>query len=806
MVDQDTATPPAPADPVEEQEGLREFTEADLPSVDAIVERVGGERHHVIPILHEIQEEFRYLPPMAMKRVTEVSDITPAQIVGVATFYNSFRHKPIGKHLVKVCVGTACHVANANAIHESFLQELCLGEGEDTSQDGLFTVEKVACVGCCSLAPVVQMDDDSYGPLTTDSCGTVLRDVLANSGSRQEIVADGGKDVPEDAAEIRISLDSSDVAQGADKVFLAVQQAARYAAEPIRIKTVSCVGLSSKSPLVEIVRSRDDITVYSTVKPEDARDIVYRHFPPANPLRRAAHAVSKGIDKVLTDEAWYSVRQSIMPKDVGETAQYFGRQVRVATEHAGEIDPLDFDEYCRRGGFEAMKKVYREMEPDDAIKVISDSGLRGRGGAGFPTGTKWGFVKAAQGEEKYVICNGDEGDPGAFMDRMILESYPYRVIEGMAIAAKCAGAHKGIFYIRAEYPQSVKRIEQALEICRNEGIVGENVLGTGFDLDIQVFRGAGAFICGEETALIASIEGERGMPRTKPPFPATHGLWGRPTLINNVETLSMISWIIRNGAGEFSKWGTETSKGTKVFALAGKVRRGGLIEVPLGITIREIVDEIGGGVPSGRALKAVQMGGPSGGMIPESLCDTPIDYESLKNLGAIMGSGGMVVLDDTDCMVDVARYFLEFAQDELCGQCSIGRIGTTRLWNILERVCEGKGKAKDLKDIEDLSPVVQRGSLCGLCKTAPNPAVTTLKYFREEYEEHLNGHCRAGVCSNLIHYTIEDNCIGCTLCAQYCPVDAIPLTPYRKHEVIDDICIRCNSCYEVCPEAAVFIK
>jgi NADH-quinone oxidoreductase subunit F len=437
------------------------------------------------------------------------------------------------------------------------------------------------------------------------------------------------------------------------------------------------------------------------------------------------------------------------------------------------------------------------------INLISESGLRGRGGAGFPTARKWRLAQQ-QPSPKYVICNGDEGDPGAFMDRLVLESDPHRVLEGLAIAAFATGAQQGYLYIRAEYPLAVHHVRGAIQRAEEAGLLGDQILGTPFCFHLEVKEGAGAFVCGEETAMIASLEGRRGMPRLRPPFPVEKGLYGRPTLINNVETLATVPWIIREGPEAYSVLGTETSRGTKVFALAGKVNRGGLIEVPMGITIREIVGRLGGGIKDGREFKAVQLGGPSGGCIPASLAETPIDFEALTETGAIMGSGGLVVLDDRDCMVDISRFFIRFMQEESCGKCTFCRIGTKRMLEILDRLCQGEGREGDLEKLEELAIRVGKTSLCGLGQTAPNPVLTSLKYFRSEFETHLREkRCPAGRCSSLIHYHVTEKCIGCTLCAQNCPVEAIAYTPYERHVIDDEKCTRCGICFDVCQDDAV---
>jgi NADH-quinone oxidoreductase subunit F len=806
--------------------------ELDLSHVDAIVERLGRGSDAVIPILQAIQTQYRYLPREAIERVCALTEITPATIVGVSTFYTQFRHRPVGKHIIHVCHGTACHVKGAELIQDAFQRRLGIGAGSDTDAEGLFTIEKVACLGCCTLAPVVQIDGITYGHLTPTSVASVLDDFLHH---RQEVGAlPGGARKLSDGGlgEIRVGLGSCCIAQGSGKVHQAIQEVLNQSDAPAVVKRVGCVGMCHQTPLVELVLPTGASMLYSKVNAEDAADIVLRHFKPKGIVRRMRYAATRWLDRLLTDEIGDPLARSGIDTRDAPVCAFLGPQRHLATEHSGQLDPLDLDEYLRHDGFVALRGCIERNAPEWLVEQIRASGLRGRGGAGFPTGIKWAKVRAAAGDEKHVICNGDEGDPGAFMDRMLLESFPYRVIEGMTIAALAVGAREGVFYIRAEYPLAVKRIHEALEHCRRRGFLGEHVLGADLRFDLSVKEGAGAFVCGEETAMLASIEGRRGMPRLRPPYPAESGLWGKPTLINNVESYALVPWILRHGAEAFARLGTPTSSGTKVFALAGKVQRGGLIEVPMGVTIRQIVEQIGGGVsnPSTaaggagggtpghdcrgmpkrrqpqRRFKAVQVGGPSGGCVPAELADTPIDYEALAQVGAIMGSGGLVVLDDADCMVDIARYFLRFTQDQSCGKCTLCRVGTRRMLDILDRICEGHGKPHDLDDLEQLAQTVRAGSICGLGRTAPNPVLSTLRYFRHEYEAHLAGRCPAGRCKSLIQYRVTDDCIGCTLCAQHCPADAIALTPYVKHAIDQEKCTRCDTCRQVCPEGAIIIE
>jgi len=785
----------------------------DVSVVGKIVAEQGVTPDAVIPILHAIQAHYRYLPTEALDEVCRLTQITPAALMGVSTFYAHFRHKPAGKHIIGVCHGTACHVKGADRYEESLRRHLHMTDAQQTSDDGLFTIERVGCVGCCTLAPVMQVDDATYGHLCAETIPETMEDFLH---SREVTTEHAASIVAKSHAtahapiEFQIGCGSCCVAGGAGEVKQILEQAVERAGGGAAVRSVGCTGMCHRTPMIEVSVGGKTVSFFDKVQKESATDIVRKYVRPRGLWRRLRQSALDTLEDLFPPEP----EEQSPPAQIHRHARdardqavcdFLGPQKRISTEHGGMLDPLDLDEYLAKDGFVAVRKALAENNPSAIIEAIKSSGLRGRGGAGFPTGIKWSRTRASAGEHKYVICNGDEGDPGAFMDRMILESFPYRVIEGMIIASLAVGASEGIFYIRHEYPLAVERIRAAIPLCQARGFLGDNILGSGHSLKLRVVEGAGAFVCGEETALIASIEGGRGMPRLRPPYPSESGLWGKPTNINNVETLAMVPWIIRNGANAFASIGTATSKGTKVFALTGKIARGGLIEVPMGVTLRQIVEQIGGGIANGRKFKAVQIGGPSGGCIPASLADLPVDYESLAGAGSIMGSGGLVVLDDSDCMVDIARYFLKFTQAESCGKCTFCRVGTKVMLDILEKLCAGKGKPADLVRLEELCQTVKGGSLCGLGQTAPNPVLSTLRHFRDEYEAHVQGRCPANRCKALVKYAVNDKCIGCTKCAQGCPVNAIAMTPYVKHGIDVGKCTRCDVCRTVCPEQAIDI-
>ena len=769
--------------------------------VDAIIDRVGRSRRVIIPLLQALQAEFSYLPSDALQRVYERTEIDRAQMISVSTFYAQFRHIPYGRHIIKVCTGTACHVKGADNVYDAFRRELNMDEETITTADQQYSIEKIACLGCCALAPVVQIDEKIFGHVQPGRVKEVLDEFQQYAQEQEAQAADEAKEPP--IGEVRLGMENCCQASGTAAIYQAVLDASHELGIKVAIKPVSCVGACNQVPLIDVALPDGSIERYPNVKPEEIKEILLHHFKPASRLRRWKNALLNQVDMFHTDTTWDNILWKSEQERTGTINTFLSRQKRISTEGYGLISPLDIDEYMAHEGFAALEKAVTTMPRQAVIDTILQSGLRGRGGGGFPTGRKWSLVAATDKAEKYVICNGDEGDPGAFMDRILLESYPLRVIEGMIIAGYAVGARKGIFYIRAEYPQAVIRTRKAIELCREKGLLGENLFGSDFSFDITIFEGAGAFVCGEETALIASIEGQRGFPRQRPPYPAVEGLFGCPTLINNVETLSQISYIIRHGAEAYRTIGTEKSPGTKVFALAGKVCHGGLIEVPMGTTLNQIIEDIGGGVEGGEKLKAVQTGGPSGGCIPAELCDAPVDFDALTRMGAIMGSGGMVVLSESSCMVDVARYFLSFTCQESCGKCTFCRVGIRRMLDILDRLCTGKGSMEDIDKLEELAISIKQMALCGLGKTAPNPVLSTLKYFREEYEEHVKGICRTGTCKEMVKLEITEECVGCTKCAKACPSDAIPYTPYARHQIEVEKCVLCGLCIDECSYNAI---
>jgi NADH:ubiquinone oxidoreductase subunit F (NADH-binding)/(2Fe-2S) ferredoxin len=555
--------------------------------------------------------------------------------------------------------------------------------------------------------------------------------------------------------------------------------------EKVKLKLTGCHGFCEKGPVVVILPEK---FFYADVKPENVKEILEQTVVGGKSIEGMQY-----IDPISGDKITYE-----------QDVPFYAGQQRNVFRNNGKIDPVEIEDYVQHDGYGAFVKVLEEYSPDEVIKIVTDSGLRGRGGGGFPTGLKWNFCRKAPGDEKYIICNADEGDPGAFMDRSILEGTPHAVLEGMLIAGYATGATCGFIYVRTEYPMAVTNTLAALELVREKGLLGNDILGSGFSFDIEIREGAGAFVCGEETALIASLEGWRGMPRPRPPFPAVSGYKGKPTNINNVETFANVPLIMLKGSKWYSDIGTEKSKGTKIFALAGKVKNTGLVEVPMGITLREIVYDIGGGILDDKEFKAAQLGGPSGGCIPAKYLDNGIDYDSVKEIGAIMGSGGLIVLDETTCMVDVAKYFLEFVQDESCGKCTPCRVGTKKMLDILTNICEGNAKLEDIKKLEELGRDICSTSLCGLGQTAPNPVLSTIANFREEYEAHIvDRKCPAGVCKELLGYEIVEECVGCGACRRVCPVDAISGEKKQMHIVDQAKCIKCGQCFNACKFQAI---
>jgi NADH-quinone oxidoreductase subunit F len=745
-----------------------------------VVSRLGSRAGGLVAILQELQESAGFLEAEVLEELARVGPFAWADILATATFFDGFRWEPPAGREIRVCHGTACHAAGSPRV-QGALDHACRNESS-------VSLERAGCLGCCTLAPVVGVDGRVVGPVRAEDVAPLLEAAPIASA-----VTDSGTAVaaPGRGLEVRVGVGSCCVAKGADKVLAEVESWATRHRATIVGRGVGCVGICSHTPLLEIRRDGGAWERYAQVTAEEVPDLLAGHTK-RGPVARLSRAVRGRLAELHGAPL-------VAPADelsMVDAAAFFAPQVRIATEGLGELDPTSLTDYQAHGGFQMLAVARRE--PDVVLETISRSGLRGRGGAGYPTADKWQRARSQPGP-RIIVANGDEGDPGAFMDRMLMESCPFRVVEGMAIAAAVVGADRGVLHVRHEYPLALARCADAVNECRVAGILGP-------EFDVEVLGGAGAFVCGEESALLALLAGVRPEPALRPPYPAEVGYQGRPTVVNNVETLANLPWLVRHGAEEFGRHGTAESPGTKVFALAGKVSRGGLIEVPLGTTLEQIVVGIGGGAAAGRAVKAVQVGGPSGGCIPASALDLPLTYESLGEYGAQMGSGGLVVLDDRDCMVDLARFFVAFSAGQSCGRCSVGRIGTQVLLDGMNQLCAGRGKAALLERLEAVSQQLEEGALCGLCRAAPRPFVSSLKAFRGEYEAHLEGHCPAGRCDQLVHYRIKDNCTGCTLCAQSCPTSAIAANPLELHEIEESACIRCGVCARVCPFDAVEVS
>jgi len=767
----------------------------EINPVDDILSRHLEVTGNLISVLHEVQSHYGYLPKDELYYLAKRTGIPITRLYSIATFYHFFSLKPKGRHQVQVCTGTACHVKGAARIMDELERKLGIAAGETTT-DMEFSLSEVRCVGACSFAPVVVVGGEAHGEVTSKKITEILKKLRAEpieplpEQAAKDLRALGSESTSaavlaaaSRAISVKVCMGLGGVAAGAANVLKAFQET--MAEKGLHatfgkkcVDQVGCMGFCAKDVIVEVTVD-GAMSAYQFVKPNMVSRIIDEHIIGNVPVK-----------------AWLAGP---------EYELFHSKQNKVVLGACGTIDPEDIDAYCTIGGYQSASRAISVMTPEQVIEEVKSSGIKGRGGAGFPTGMKWEFCRKAPGNKKFLICNADEGDPGAFMDRAIIEGDPHAVIEGMIIAAHAIGASKGYVYIRAEYPLAVQRLRHAIAQARERGYLGANVMGSGLDFDIHLKLGAGAFVCGEETALIASLEDQIGEPKPKPPFPVNKGLWGLPTCINNVETWATIPKIIKNGAAWFAAIGTEKSKGTKIFSLVGKINNTGLVEVPMGIPLREVIYGIGGGIPKNKKFKAVQTGGPSGGCIPAMHIDVPLDYENLTAVGSIMGSGGMVVMDEDTCMVDVAKYFVSFCMDESCGQCTPCREGTRELVRLLTEITEGRGTPEHLTALEELCLVTRDMSLCGLGKTSPNPVLSTLRYFREEYEAHIyQKTCPAGVCKPLITFTIDpEACTGCTVCARQCPQKAIGGEKKQPHSVQQEACIKCGICFDTCKFGAV---
>lgn len=787
--------------------------ENQIKIIDDVIERYNSEPANLIMILQDIQTKFNHLSHEAIERVAIRLCLPRSQVYAVATFYKSFSLKPRGRHKIDICEGTACHIRGASSLMSQISDQLGVKEGETTT-DGEFTLNSVHCVGACAMGPVVVLDGQYHGEMTAAKLFKQLRHCCAavkddSTTDREEIPCSLNERIesPDHFDRIRQSLieklspndrrilvcsGTGCLAKGSMKVAEALKRELMASCLniplSIGLKKVGCHGLCEIGPLVII---HPDNILYAGVAPSDAEEII------ASTLLN-----NQTVERLLYREG----------KDHGGIEKYteipfYAGQKKIALRHVGLINPLDIGDYISNGGYSAFVKALTFMKPDQVINEVEKSGLRGRGGGGFPTGRKWRTAASVDSALRYVLCNGDEGDPGAFMDCSIMEGDPHAVIEGMLICAHAIRSAEGFIYVREEYPRALTHLQIAINQARKAGLLGTNIVGTRFSFDIKIVRGAGAFVCGESTALMQSVQGNVGEPRAKYIRSAERGLYDQPTVLNNVETYVNLPVIIENGSEWFASFGTEKSSGTKVFSVVGKVRNTGLVEVPMGTTLKEIIYDICGGIKDDKEFKAVQTGGPSGGCLPREKLDLPVDFDSLTREGSMMGSGGMIVMDQHTCMVDVARYFTDFLTQESCGKCSACRLGLDQLNLILEQICRGEGSEEDILRIEKLLHLLENASLCGLGKSAPNPVRSTLTHFRDEYMAHIiEKRCPAGVCRELITYKINDNCTGCRRCSRQCPQKAISGEKREQHFIDQELCNRCGLCINLCNFNAILVE
>ena len=793
-------------------------------ALETILERYRRNPEQIIAILHALQDQERYLPQEDLRFLAKELQIPPSRLFHISTFYKAFSLKPRGNHQCNVCVGTACHVRGAPLILEEVERKLGIKSGE-TTPDLEYSLNTVNCLGACSLAPIVMVDGEYYGNSSVPTVGRMLKQAKAGKTAKAGQAANKREDEaqvdhssagevaplfssPAELSRYRASLIASQnpdlpylavcggpgcLAMGSKEIYLAFKETieGKNLADKVRLNFTGCHGFCEKGPLTVVFPQE---ILYTSVRPQDAEEILTKVLEKSAPVERLLYRESTEGKRIA--------RESEVP--------FYQRQNRLLIGNNRFINPESLDDYLRIGGYSALPKVLFEMAPEQVIAEIRKAGLRGRGGGGFPAGLKWETCRNAHGDRRYIIINADEGDPGAFMDRAVLEGNPHSVLEGLIIAAYAisygVSPGQGYIYVRHEYPLALKVFTRAVEQARACGLLGKNILGKeGFDFDVQISQGGGAFVCGESSALMASIEGKPGEPRAKYVHTVHKGIHNQPSNLNNVETYANVPPIVNRGATWYSSMGTANSKGTKIFSLVGKINHTGLVEVPMGITLREIVYEIGGGIPNGKKFKAVQTGGPSGGCLPESLLHLPVDFDELTKVGSMMGSGGMIIMDEDTCMVDVARYFLNFLQDESCGKCTPCREGIRQIVTILNRVGEGHGREGDLERLVDLGNAVQDSSLCALGGSAANPLLTTIKYFEEEYVAHIrHKRCPAAVCKALIEYEIlPEKCTGCMACVKLCPRSGISGELKKPHWLDKQQCIKCGICFEICKFDAV---